>query len=107
GNVTGCPKGCGTPRRKRHEKISMNTADIIGFLAAFICAVSMTPQVIKIYHTKKTADLSLGAFGTLASGLFLWFIYGILIHSIPIITGNAIGLSFTLYIIIMKLRQQG
>ncbi len=82
----------------------MNTTEIIGFLAAFICAVSMTPQVVKIYRTKKTSDLSLGAFSVLASGLFLWFIYGLLIHSLPIIVGNGIGFSFTLYIIIMKIR---
>jgi len=82
----------------------VNTTEIIGFLAAFICAVSMTPQVVKIYRTKKTSDLSLGAFSVLASGLFLWFIYGLLIHSLPIIVGNGIGFSFTLYIIIMKIR---
>ena len=82
----------------------MSTTEIIGFLAAFICAVSMTPQVVKIYRTKKTSDLSLGAFSVLASGLFLWFIYGLLIHSLPIIVGNGIGFSFTLYIIIMKIR---
>ncbi len=82
----------------------MSIAEIIGFLAAFICSVSMTPQVVKIYRTKKTSDLSLGAFGILASGLFLWFVYGLLIHSIPVIVGNGIGVGFTLYIIIMKLR---
>lgn len=82
----------------------MNIAEIIGFLAAFICSVSMTPQVVKIYRTKKTSDLSLSAFGTLASGLFLWFIYGMLIHSIPVIVGNAIGFSFSMYIILMKMR---
>ena len=82
----------------------MNTTEIIGFLAAFICAVSMTPQVVKIYRTKKTSDLSLGAFSVLASGLFLWFIYGLLIDSLPIIVGDGIGFSFTLYIIIMKIR---
>jgi len=80
------------------------TAEIIGFLAAFICAISMTPQVVKIYRTKKTFDLSLWAFGTLASGLFLWLIYGLLINSLPIIVGNATGFSLTLYIIIMKLK---
>jgi len=82
----------------------MSIAEIIGFSAAFICSVSMTPQVVKIYRTKKTSDLSLGAFGTLASGLLLWLIYGLLIHSIPVIVGNGIGVSFTLYIIIMKIK---
>ncbi len=82
----------------------MNTADLIGFMAAVICSISMTPQVIKIYRTKKTQDLSLGAFSVLATGLFLWLVYGLLIHSIPVIAGNAVGFSFTLYIIIMKIR---
>ena len=82
----------------------MSIADIIGFTAAVISSISMTPQVIKIYRTKKTNDLSLGAFSVLATGLFLWLVYGLLIHSIPIMAGNAIGVSFTLYIIIMKIR---
>ncbi len=81
----------------------MNMADLIGFMAAVICSISMTPQVIKIYRTKKTQDLSLGAFSVLATGLFLWLVYGLLIHSIPIVAGNAIGVSITLYIIIMKI----
>lgn len=82
----------------------MNVADLIGFMAAVICSISMTPQVIKIYRTKKTNDLSLGAFSVLATGLFLWLIYGLVIHSLPIIAGNAVGVSFTLYIIFMKIR---
>jgi len=81
----------------------MSMADLIGFMAAVICSISMTPQVIKIYRTKKTQDLSLGAFSVLATGLFLWLVYGLLIHSIPIVAGNAIGVSITLYIIIMKI----
>ena len=82
----------------------MNTADLIGFMAAVICSISMTPQVIKIYRTKKTHDLSLGAFSVLATGLSLWLLYGLVIHSLPIIAGNAVGVTFTLYIIVMKIR---
>jgi len=82
----------------------MNTADLIGFMAAVICSISMTPQVIKIYRTKKTHDLSLSAFSVLATGLSLWLLYGLVIHSLPIIAGNAVGVTFTLYIIVMKIR---
>ncbi|MBN2398408.1 MAG: SemiSWEET transporter [Deltaproteobacteria bacterium] len=77
--------------------------DLIGFMAAVICSLAMSPQVIKIYRTKQTHDLSLGAFAVLGTGLFLWFVYGLLINSAPVILGNAIGFSFTLYIIIMKI----
>jgi len=82
----------------------MKTATIIGFLAAVISSVSMMPQVIKVHVTKKTDDLSLWAFAVLASGLFLWFIYGILIRELPVIFGNALGLTLTLYIVVMKIR---
>lgn len=82
----------------------MNATNIIGFLAALICSISMTPQVIKIYRTKKTEDLSLWAFSVLATGLFLWFVYGLLIKSMPVILGNAIGFTFAMYIVIMKIR---
>ncbi len=83
----------------------MNTADIVGFVAAVISSLAMSPQVIKIYKTKKTHDLSLGAFSVLGTGLFLWLVYGFMISSMPIIVGNAIGFTFTLYIITMKIRQ--
>jgi MtN3 and saliva related transmembrane protein len=82
----------------------MNTATIIGLSAAFLSSISMIPQVIKVYRTKKTKDLSLGAFSVLAVGLFLWFVYGIMIQAIPVIIGNVIGLSLVCYIIVIKIR---
>jgi MtN3 and saliva related transmembrane protein len=81
----------------------MFIADIIGFTAAVISSLAMTPQVIKIYRTKETHDLSLGAFAALGTGLLLWLIYGALIQSAPVIFGNAVGLSLVLYVIIMKI----
>jgi MtN3 and saliva related transmembrane protein len=81
----------------------MGIADIIGFTAAIICSIAMLPQVVKIYRTKETHDLSLGAFAAMGTGLFLWLVYGLLIHSVPVIFGNAVGLSLVLYVIIMKL----
>jgi len=82
----------------------MNTTNIIGFLAALICSISMTPQVIKIHKTKKTEDLSLWAFTVLATGLFLWLVYGLLIKAMPVILGNAAGFTLAMYIVIMKIR---
>ncbi len=81
----------------------MSITNLIGFMAAVICSLAMTPQVIKIYRTKETRDLSLGAFAVLGTGLFLWFVYGLLIHSAPVILGNAVGFGLTLYIIVMKI----
>jgi len=84
----------------------MTVSTIIGLVAAALSSFSMAPQVIKIFKTRKTDDLSLGAFSALATGLFLWLVYGILIAELPVIVGNAVGLAMVLYIVIMKLRHK-
>lgn len=82
----------------------MNLVNSVGFLAALFSAISMAPQVVKVCRTKKTEDLSLWAFAVLSGGLFLWLVYGLLIQALPVIMGNAVGLGFSLYIVIMKIR---
>lgn len=82
----------------------MDLATIIGLAAAVLSSLSMSPQVIKIYRTRQTGDLSLPAFLSLATGLFLWFVYGIMIGAVPVIIGNAVGMSLVLYVVIMKLK---
>jgi MtN3 and saliva related transmembrane protein len=82
----------------------MDLVSAIGFSAALLSAISMAPQVVKVYRTKKTGDLSLWAFSVLASGLFLWLVYGILIQAMPVIIGNAVGFIFSMYIVLMKIR---
>lgn len=82
----------------------MTVETVIGLSAAFLSAISMIPQVMKVYRTKKTEDLSLWAFCVLAAGLFLWLVYGIMIQAVPVIIGNAIGLSLVCYIVVMKIR---
>ncbi len=52
-----------------------HVAETIGFLAALMATVAMTPQVIKIHKTKNTGDLSLSAFAMLLaalSALLVW-----------------------------------
>lgn len=83
----------------------MEAATMIGFIAAILTSLSMSPQVIKIYRTRQTADLSLPAFSSLATGLFLWFIYGVMIGALPVIVGNAVGLSLVMYVVVMKIKQ--
>lgn len=82
----------------------INIADVVGLIAAGLGTIATAPQAIKVYRTKNTQDLSLGTFGMVTGTLFLWFIYGLMIHSLPIMIGNALGFSFNLYIVIMKIR---
>ena len=82
----------------------MTGADILGLAAAFIGTIAMAPQVIKVCKTKNTRDLSLGTFILIPSSLLLWFIYGLMIRSYPIIIGNALGFTMNIYVVIMKIR---
>ncbi len=77
--------------------------NIIGLLAAALTSFAMLPQVIKIYRTKHTRDLSLPTFVLFNCGLLLWLIYGFLIASPPLIAGNLVSLALTGYILTMKI----
>ncbi len=82
----------------------MDGVTLLGLLAAAVSTVGFAPQVIKVYKTRMTRDLSLGSYIILFSGLFLWFIYGLLLGAIPIILGNAIACAMAAYIIFMKIK---
>ena len=82
----------------------MDIVTFIGLLAAAVSTVGFAPQVIKVYRTRMTRDLSLGSFAILFTGLFLWLIYGLLLGSLPIILGNATGCAMAAYIVYMKIK---
>ena len=77
---------------------------IIGLIAATCTTISFFPQILQVYRTKQTRDLSLLTFIALTVGIFLWLIYGLLIKSLPIILANAITFIGCLYIVVMKIR---
>ena len=77
---------------------------IIGLCAGSLCVISFLPQVIKIFRTKNTRDLSLITFSLFSLGVFLWLIYGILIKSLPVILTNAAMAVLTLLIVVMKVK---
>ncbi len=78
----------------------------LGFLAATCTTVSFLPQSIKIIKTKHTKDISLGMYLLLTTGVFLWSVYGILIHDLPLTIANAITLLFTATILILKIKHK-
>jgi MtN3 and saliva related transmembrane protein len=77
---------------------------LIGFLAGSITVISFVPQVVRVWRTRRTRDLSLGAFSLLGSGAVLWFAYGLLTGDPAVIGTNlAVGLMILL-ILVAKLR---
>ncbi len=76
----------------------------IGIIAGILVMSSSIPQIMKSYKTKKMSDVSIYLMSLIASGLFLWIIYG-LIRSDPVIIGtNAAGLCLNVTLLIMKIR---
>ncbi|MFY9965576.1 MAG: SemiSWEET family transporter [Nitrososphaeraceae archaeon] len=79
-------------------------ADIIGTVAGILVLSSFIPQLIKAYKTKKMSDVSIHLMILIASGMFLWVIYG-LIRSDPVIIGtNATGFALNITLLVMKFR---
>ena len=76
----------------------------IGFFAAFCTTTSFLPQVIKVYKTKSTKDISLYMFLIFTIGTFCWLIYGILESSLPIIIANTITLILSAIILLYKIK---
>ncbi len=77
--------------------------DYLGFLAGFTTTVSFLPQVIKVYRTKSGKDISFWMVLLLACGTFLWLIYGLILHSMPIVIANAVTFSLVIVIFVLKI----
>jgi MtN3 and saliva related transmembrane protein len=77
---------------------------IVGFIAGFVTTATNLPQVWKTYRNKSGEGLSFRMLLTLAIGLGLWIVYGIMSKSLPLIVTNAIVLLLILLLIGMKLK---
>ena len=79
-------------------------ATLIASIAAVCTTIAFLPQTIKTIKTKHTQDLSLGMYTIFAIGVFLWFLYGLLVKALPIILANGITLIFSVIIIILIIK---
>lgn len=64
--------------------------EIIGLIAAVCTTFAFVPQVMKVWKTKQTKDLSLRMYSIMFLGILLWLVYGILIDSLSIILANVV-----------------
>ena len=82
----------------------MDTSTVLGIVAGSLTTLAFIPQVVKIWRTRSTHDISLGMFLLFSTGLVLWLVYGVLTGSWPIIIANAVTLVLALTILYFKLR---
>jgi len=82
----------------------MDYITVIGLIAALFTTVSLSPQLLKIWRTKSTKDISTGMFILYCGGVLLWFIYGVYMANLPIIIANGVGLIQGTVILSFKLK---
>lgn len=85
------------------SQASPTSYDVIGLVAAVCTTSSFIPQLLQTWRTKKAGDVAWGMLIAFAFGVALWLVYGILIHSLPVIAANAATLILALAILILKI----
>jgi MtN3 and saliva related transmembrane protein len=85
--------------------LSVNeVAEAIGLMAGVLTTLSFLPQVRQTWRTKSTKDISLPMFLSFCTGVLLWLVYGMMIHSLPVILANGVTFVLSGAILIMKLK---
>jgi MtN3 and saliva related transmembrane protein len=76
----------------------------IGLVAAFCTTLSFVPQLIRVWRLRSAREISLIMFLVYSLGVLLWLLYGIFIHSLPVILANAVSLVLSLAMLALKIR---
>ena len=78
--------------------------DLIGAVAGTLSTIAFIPQVWRIWRTRSTRDLSLTTYLIFASGVALWFVYGLMLGAVPIIVCNGLTLLLAGTVLAMKIK---
>lgn len=81
----------------------MHKIEIVGYVAGFLVAVSLSPQVIKTWRTRSARDISTVWTVILMSGLSLWVVYGIVNRIVPLAVFGIIEFFLALTLFVFKM----
>ena len=82
----------------------MALLDYTGYAAALCTTGAYVPQVLRVWRTRSTQDISLKMFLVLVTGLCLWLLYGFWKGEIPLIAANSVTLVLASTILFFKLK---
>ena len=85
----------------------MEDIEIIGLIAAAFTTSSFLPQVIKIWKTKQTKDISTTMYIAMLIGTGFWLYYGLRIDSLAIIAANVVSGFLVVFVLLFKLIYKG
>ena len=77
--------------------------EIISLIAAVFTTSSFFPQVVKIWKTKQTKDISTTMYIAMLIGIVFWLYYGLAIDSLAIIAANIISGLLVLFVLVFKI----
>lgn len=77
----------------------MDIINILGLFAGTCVTMSVIPQIVKVWKTKKVRQISLLTFSILTFGIAIWVVYGILKKDLPIIITNSVSLFLNLIMV--------
>ena len=81
---------------------SINSLDLLGLVAGTLTTIAFVPQLLKVWSSKSAKDISYVMFILFILGIILWEIYGLEIHSFPVILFNIITFILGLTILVLK-----
>ena len=82
----------------------MPLLDYTGYLAAICTTGAYIPQVLRVWRTRSTKDISLKMFLVLVTGLALWLTYGLWRGEIPLVLANGVTLVLASTILFFKIK---
>lgn len=77
--------------------------DVVGIVATCVLAVSLVPQVQKTFETRNADALSWKYILLQLTANALWIVYGIGIHSIPVIASNCMIAACSISLVYAKM----
>ena len=77
--------------------------DLIGYGAAVLTTAAFVPQALKSWSSGDLSGISLTMYSLFTLGVALWLIYGIALHSWPIILANGITLALAGLVLFLKI----
>jgi MtN3 and saliva related transmembrane protein len=84
----------------------IDSATVVGGIAAVLSTVSFVPQATKIIRSRDTSGISTGMYLVTVAGFTLWTAYGAMQTAWPLIASNSICLILSAFILMMKLLPQ-
>lgn len=86
------------------QPLQMDFVTILGLFAGTLTTIAFLPQMFRTWKTKSAKDVSFVMLITFMTGLFLWFVYGIILGALPIIIANGVTLFFNFIILWLKIK---